>query len=101
MKKALQELSMSVGRLEPRHPLRHMIALRERAKLVPVRLYVTASEIKNKSHNIYIYIYIYIYNIYIYICINIYIYIYIYIYLYIRYCYKSFNRHSKGVFACG
>ena len=25
---ALHELSMSVGRLEPRHPLRHMIVLR-------------------------------------------------------------------------
>ena len=34
---ALHELSMSVGRLEPRHPLRHMIALRRRAKLILVR----------------------------------------------------------------
>ena len=41
---ALQELSMSVGRLEPRHPLRHMIALRRRAKLIFVRMYVIASE---------------------------------------------------------
>ena len=41
---ALQELSMSVGRLEPRHPLRHMIALRRRAKLILVRIYVIASE---------------------------------------------------------
>ena len=39
---ALQELSMLVGRLEPRHPLRHMIALRRRA--IFVRMYVNASE---------------------------------------------------------
>ena len=37
---ALQELSMSVGRLEPRHPLRHTEAVRIRAKLILVRMYV-------------------------------------------------------------
>ena len=41
---ALQKLSMSVGRLEPRHPVRHMIALRRRAKLILVCMYVIASE---------------------------------------------------------
>ena len=41
---AQQELSMSVGRLEPRHALRHMRALRRRAKLYLVRMYVIASE---------------------------------------------------------
>ena len=41
---AMQELSMSVGRLEPRHPLSQMIALRRRAKLILVRMYVIASE---------------------------------------------------------
>ena len=40
---ALQELSMSVGRLEPRHPLRNMIALRKREKPFLVRMYVIAS----------------------------------------------------------
>ena len=34
---------MSLGRLEPRHPLRHIIALRRRAKLTLVRMYVIAS----------------------------------------------------------
>ena len=41
---ALQELSMSVGRLEPRHPMRHMIALRKRARFIIVRMYVIASK---------------------------------------------------------
>ena len=39
---ALRELSMSVGRLNQWHPLRHMIALRGRANLV--RMYVIESE---------------------------------------------------------
>ena len=40
---ALHELSESVGRLEPRHPLRHLIALHRKAKLILVRMYVIAS----------------------------------------------------------
>ena len=42
--KALQELSMSVGRLEPQQPLSHMIAMCRRAKLILVRMYVIAFE---------------------------------------------------------
>ena len=41
---AMEELSMSVGRLKPRHPLRHMTALPRGAKLTLVRIYVIASE---------------------------------------------------------
>ena len=41
---ALHEISMSVGRLEPRQLLRHMIALHRRAKLILVHMYVIASE---------------------------------------------------------
>ena len=41
---ALQQLSMSAGHLEPRHPLRHMIALGRRAKFIFVRVYKIASE---------------------------------------------------------
>ena len=37
-------LSMSVGRLEPRHPVRQIKALRRGAKLILVRMYVIASE---------------------------------------------------------
>ena len=46
---ALQEQSMLVGRLEPRHPLRHMITLRRRAKFIFLRMYVTASEFDSFS----------------------------------------------------
>ena len=41
---ALHEQSMSLDRLEPPHPLRDMIALDRRAKLILVRMYVVASE---------------------------------------------------------
>ena len=41
---ALQELPISVSRLEPRHPLRHMIAMCRRAKRSLVRIYVIAAE---------------------------------------------------------
>ena len=41
---ALHELLMLVGRLKPRHPLRHMIALFRRAKLILMRMYVIVSE---------------------------------------------------------
>ena len=45
----LQELSISIGRLEPRHTMRHVIALRRRAKVIIVCMYVIASEYESSS----------------------------------------------------
>ena len=45
---------MSVGRLEPRHPLKHMKALHRRAKLILVRMYVIASSIHCHKHTIFV-----------------------------------------------
>ena len=41
---ALQGLIMSVGRMEPRHPLKHMRALPRRAKFIFVRMHFILSE---------------------------------------------------------